>query len=71
MSHTTVAAGMSAKRPGAEQRSSDGCRLTVGTEAGVEDADRFHAVAWSLPSEPRGSSGTGPADGAEAARAPE
>ena len=43
-----IAAGMSVKRPGAEQYSSDGYHLTVETEAEIENADHFRAVTAAL-----------------------
>jgi hypothetical protein len=48
MPHTTVTAGLSIKRPGAEQYSSDGYHLTVEMEAEIENADRFRAVSQAL-----------------------
>ncbi len=48
MPHTTITAGMSVKRPGAEQYSSDGYHLTVEMEAEIENADRFRAVTNAL-----------------------
>ncbi len=51
MPHTTISAGMSVKRPGTEQYSSDGYHLTVEMEAEVENADHFRAVTQALFSE--------------------
>ena len=48
MPHTTITAGMSIKRPGAEQYSSDGYHLTVEMEAEIENADHFRAVSQAL-----------------------
>ncbi len=48
MPHTTIAAGMSVKRPGQEQYSSDGYHLTVEMEAEIEDADHFRTVTAAL-----------------------
>ncbi|MHC4251902.1 MAG: hypothetical protein ACYS9X_22510 [Planctomycetota bacterium] len=48
MPHTTITAGLSLKRPGAEQYSSDGYHLTVEMEAEIENADHFHAVTQAL-----------------------
>ncbi len=48
MSHTTLTAGLSIKRPGVEQYSSDGYHLTVEMEAEIENADRFRAVTQAL-----------------------
>jgi hypothetical protein len=48
MPHTTVTAGLSIKRPGAEQYSSDGYHLTVEMDAEIENADHFRAVSQAL-----------------------
>ena len=48
MPHATISAGMSVKRPGQEQYSSDGFHLTVEMEAEIENADRFRAVSQAL-----------------------
>ncbi len=46
-----IAAGMSVKRPGQQQYSSDGYHLTVEMESEVEDAAHFRAAVASLFSE--------------------
>ncbi len=51
MSHTTITAGMSVKRPGQEQYSSDGYHLTVEMEAEIENADDFRKISAALFSE--------------------
>ncbi len=51
MPHTTISAGMSMKRPGTEQYSSDGHHLTVEMEAEIENADHFRATVSALFSE--------------------
>jgi len=51
MPQTTITAGLSIKRPGAEQYSSDGYHLTVEMEADIEDAAQFRAVTKALFSE--------------------
>ena len=48
MPHTTITAGLSIKRPGQEQYSSDGYHLTVEMEADVENAEQFRAVSRAL-----------------------
>ena len=48
MPHTTITAGMSVKRPGQEQYSSDGFHLTVEMEAEIENAEHFRAVSQAL-----------------------
>ena len=48
MPQTTITAGLSIKRPGAEQYSSDGFHLSVEMEADVENAEQFHAVSRAL-----------------------
>ena len=48
MPHTTISAGMSVKRPGQEQYSSDGYHLTVEMEAEIENADHFRPVTQAL-----------------------
>ena len=48
MPHTTITAGMSVKRPGQEQYSSDGFHLTVEMEADIENADHFRAISQAL-----------------------
>jgi hypothetical protein len=48
MSHTIITAGLSIKRPGKEQYSSDGFNLSVELDADVENADQFGAVTRAL-----------------------
>ena len=48
MPPTTITAGLSIKRPGQEQYSSDGYHLTVEMEADVEDANHFKAITKAL-----------------------
>ncbi len=48
MAHTAISAGMSIKRPGAEQYSSDGYHLTVEMETDIENADHFQAAVSAL-----------------------
>ena len=48
MPHTTITAGLSIKRPGAEQYSSDGYHLTVELDADVENAEEFRKVTAAL-----------------------
>ncbi len=48
MPSTTISAGMSVKRPGQEQYSSDGFHLTVEMEAEIENADHFRTVTQAL-----------------------
>ncbi len=55
MPQTTISAGMSVKRPGQEQYSSDGYHLTVEMEAEVENADHFRAVTQALFAEVKAS----------------
>ncbi len=55
MPHTTITAGMSVKRPGQEQYSSDGFHLTVEMEAEIENADNFRAVTQALFAEVKAS----------------
>ncbi len=43
-----IAAGMSVKRPGAEQYSSDGYHLSVEMESNIEDAAHFRTVVAAL-----------------------
>ena len=48
MPQTTISAGMSVKRPGAEQYSSDGYHLSVEMETDVKDAAGFRAAVHAL-----------------------
>ncbi len=53
MPHTTISAGMSMKRPGQEQYSSDGYHLTVEMETDIENADHARAATKALFAEVR------------------
>jgi len=51
MPQTTITAGLSVKKPGKEQYSSDGFHLSVELDADVENAEQFRAVTKALFSE--------------------
>jgi len=68
--HTTISAGLSVKRPGQEQYSSDGYHLTVEMEAEIENADHFRAVTQALFAEVKAALEAEVAGGAPSSQSP-